>query len=391
MRGVPRGSFPAEPPGMQGFLTDLDLRLVPLASLAVALLSISLPSNARAAGRKVIVDQDTRGPATSDLQAVALLLQDPSADVLGVAVISGDVWRDEGLSHALRLLEVTGRTDVPVLPGAVFPLVHTRAENLLWEKVHGAQVFTGAWLDKPSIGFHYHEPDVVPPPKEGAPTLKPSAEAAANFMARKAREFPGEVTIIALGPLTDIALAIRLDPEFPKLVREFVFMGGSFSPPLDNYFSAEYVNNPRHEFNLWWDPEAARIVLHAPWRQITNTPTDISLKTKYTAAIADRVAAVKTPFTEYLRRYAELDFPMWDELAAAAWLDEGIITKRRELFMDVDIDHGAAYGNTLSWTPGSEPDLGERRVRVNVDLDPDRFVNRFVEEMQRPPRPTPRP
>ena len=341
-----------------------------------------LPAATAAGGRKVIVDQDTRGPATSDLQAVALLLQDPTVDLLGVAVVSGDVWRDEGISHALRLLEVTGRTDVPLLPGAVFPLVHTRAESLLWEKSYGAQVFTGAWLDKPSIGFHYHEPGFVPPPVEGVAKIKASTEAAANFMVRKAREFPGEVTIIALGPMTDIALAVRLDPEFPRLVKEFVFMGGSFSPPLDNYFSAEYVNNPRHEFNLWWDPEAARIVLRAPWQRITCTPTDISLKTKYTAAVADRMAQVKTPFTEYLRKYAELDFPMWDELAVAAWLDEGIITARQERYMDVDIDHGAAYGNTLSWTPGSQPGLGEQRVRVNVDLAQERFIDLFVRLMQ---------
>ena len=359
---------------------------VPWRLVAAALGCACCSPSLWAEGRKVIVDQDTRGPATSDLQAVALLLQDPAVDLLGLCVVSGDVWRDEGVTHALRLLEVTGRTDVPLLPGAVFPLVHTREESLLAEKLYGKAVFTGAWLDKPSFGFHYHEPTVVPPAAEGAPTLKPSTEAAANFMVRKAHEFPGEVTLIALGPLTDIALAVRLDPEFPKLIKEFVFMGGSFSPPLDNYFSAEYVNNPRHEFNLWWDPEAARIALHAPFPKITNTPTDISLKTKYTAAIADRMAEVKTPFTAYLRKYAETDFPMWDELAVAAWLDEGIITQRNELCMDVDIDHGAGYGNTLSWTPGSEPGLGERKVRVNVLLDERRFIDLFVTDMQRPAR-----
>ncbi len=177
---------------MQGFLVQLRFRIVPaLRSLIVVGWSLAFsPLTSWADGRKVIVDQDTRGPATSDLQAVALLLQDPSVDLLGVAVVSGDVWRDEGISHALRLLEVTGRTDVPVLPGAVYPLVHTRAESLLWEKSHGAQVFTGAWLDKPSIGFHYHEPTSCRRQRKARPHSEPPRRPPRTSWCARRASFP---------------------------------------------------------------------------------------------------------------------------------------------------------------------------------------------------------
>ena len=369
---------------LQGFFKQRRL-LATRPAVATGLCLLAAATAGAAEKRKVIISQDARGPATSDLQAIAVIVQSPEAEVLGVTVVSGDVWRDEGVAHALRLLEIMGRTDVPVVPGSVYPLVHTRAESDLWEKSFGKQVFTGAWLDKPPA-FAYHAPEIVPPLAEGAPQTKPSAERAAEFMVRQARAHPGEVSIVALGPLTDVALAARLDPEFPRLVKELVFMGGSFSPPLDNYFSAEYQNNPRHEFNMWWDAEAARIVLRSPFPKIICTPVDISLKTKYTAAIADRMAQAKTPFTAYLRKYAELDFPMWDELAAAAWLDPAIITRRQTLYMDIDIDHGAAYGNTLSWTPGSQPGLGEQTVTINADVDLERFARLYVELMQRPAR-----
>ena len=360
------------------FLGVLSVALLTGGQLTTASAQVASPR------RKVIISQDARGPATSDLQAIAVLVQAPDVEVLGVTVVSGDVWRDEGVAHALRLLEIMGRTDVPVVPGSVHPLIHTRAESDLWEKSFGKQVFTGAWLNNPPA-FVYHEPEVVPPLTEGPPHTRPNEEIAANFMVRQARAHPGEVTIVSLGPLTDVALAVRLDPEFPRLIKELVFMGGSFSPPLDNYFSAEYRNNPRHEFNLWWDAEAARIALRSPFPKITCTPVDISLKTKYTASIADRMVQVQTPFTAYLRRYAEVDFPMWDELAAAAWLHPDLITRREQLYMDVDCDHGAGYGNTLSWTIGSQPGLGEQLVTINADVDLDRFADRFIELMQRSP------
>ena len=87
--------------------------------------------------------------------------------------------------------------------------------------------------------------------------------------------------------MTNLALAISIDPQFPELAEQLVFMGGSLSPQTDD---PEFVNNPRHEFNFWFDPEAAQIVLRAPWKKIVCTPTDISIKTRLTPAIdqADR-------------------------------------------------------------------------------------------------------
>ena len=99
--------------------------------------------------RKIIIDQDCRGPATTDLLSTLALIQAPDTDVLGVTVVSGDQWRDEEVAHSLRLLEVIGRTDIPVVPGAVFPLINRKEEIARWEKLHGRVGYQGAWNEKP--------------------------------------------------------------------------------------------------------------------------------------------------------------------------------------------------------------------------------------------------
>jgi inosine-uridine nucleoside N-ribohydrolase len=150
--------------------------------------------------------------------------------------------------------------------------------------------------------------------------------------------------------MTNLALAISLDPEFPKLVKELAFMGGSLSPETRD---PEFVNTPRREFNLWFDPEAAHIVLRAEWKKIVCTPVDISVKTRMTTELLNRVKAGNSPASGYVGQYAclhgEYNY-LWDELAAAAWLDPSLITKKETRFMDVAIDHGAGYGDTLTWT-----------------------------------------
>ena len=329
--------------------------------------------------RKVIIDQDAFGPAGSDLQAILMLLQSPDVEVLGITIPSGDGWRDEEVSHTLRLLEIAQRTEVPVHPGAVLPLLNTQSRTKVWERLYGKLFYKGAWTEVwPAEGAvrrtPYHaDPYLVPPSPAGEPRIKPAHESAASFLSRKVHEFPGQVTIVAAGPLTNLAMASRLDPEFASLARELVFMGGSFSPvAADNGFAAEYANSPRREFNMRWDPEAASIVLHESWKKITEVPIDPTTRTFFKPEFIQEVARGQAPFAAYLGRFGQ-SFPMWDELAVAVWLDPSIVTRSTTLLVDVDTTFTAGYGDTLSWSVGEGPGLGERAVTVVFDVDVPKF------------------
>jgi purine nucleosidase len=345
-------------------LTSLACGLAPPAAAA--------DSGAR---RKVIIDQDAFGPAGSNMQAILMLLQARDVEVLGITIPSGDGWRDEEVSHTLRLLEIARRTEIPVYPGAVFPLVNTQARNKRWETLYGKLFYKGAWTEVwPAEGTvrrtPYHaDPYLVPPAAAGEPKIKPARESAASFLARKVREFPGQVSIVAAGPLTNLALASRLDPEFSSLAKELVFMGGSFKPTsADNSFAAEYANSPRREFNMRWDPEAASMVLHEPWKKITEVPIDPTTRTFFKPEFIQEVAHGEAPFDAYLGQFGQ-SYPMWDELAVAVWLDPSIATRTATLLVDVDTSFSAGYGDTLSWSVDEGPGLGERPVTVVFEAD----------------------
>jgi purine nucleosidase len=329
--------------------------------------------------RKVIINEDCSGPGGSNLQTLLLMIQSPQVEVLGITVVSGDQWRDEEVAHTLRLLELIGRTDIPVVPGAEFPLLRNRQESQVWQQRYGKVAYAGAWDDR-----WWHEASVVPPLPEGAPTIKPADEDAAHFLIRMVHKYPHEVTIYEGGPMTNLALAISLDPHFPELAQSLVFMGGSLSPQTDN---PEFLNNPRHEFNFWFDPEAAAIVLRARWKKIVCTPTDISVKTHMTAAMVKQIEAAETPVARYVARFAMLtpgaDI-MWDELAAAAWIDPSIITRSEARFMSVDVDRGAGYGNTLTWNSNDGVHPATQPVQIQFDLDSEKFYRMFVSLMTSP-------
>ena len=225
--------------------------------------------------RKIIIDQDAAGPGGTDQQSILLLIQSPQTEVLGITVVTGDMWLKSEVAHTLRMLELIGRTDIPVVGGgrisAGAPKGRDRTSG---SSVYGAVHMAGR-MDTALL------PSARPTGRHAGRQAHDKAidEDAAHFLLRMVRKYPHEVTIYAGGPMTNLALAISIDPEFPQLAKELVFMGASLNPQTDD---PEFINTPRHEFNIWFDPEAAHIVLRAPWKKIVCTPVDISVKTRMT-------------------------------------------------------------------------------------------------------------
>jgi inosine-uridine nucleoside N-ribohydrolase len=149
------------------------MRLI-LRCLQILVCASALTAHAQ---RLILIDQDGSGPAGSNQMAMMMLLQSPRAKVLGITMVSGNAWEPEEVAHTLRMLELIHRTDVPVVPGAIFPLLRTEAEANAQKPLIGTFSWYGAWGD---LAAHtsrqpYHAPFVLPPMAEGEPTTKPLA------------------------------------------------------------------------------------------------------------------------------------------------------------------------------------------------------------------------
>jgi purine nucleosidase len=360
--------------------------------LILALFLSTCLSSALGEKRLVLIDQDGSGPGGSNQMSMMVLLQSPEAEVLGITMVTGNAWRDEEVQHTLRMLELIGRTDVPVVPGAVFPLVRTQQGTRLATPLVGRVSWLGAWGEGPTDLEHEsenkadfsrsHDPYFVPPLPEGAPHTLPLDQDAAHFLIAQVQAHPHQVTICAMGPLTNIALALAIEPHFAELTRGIVLMGSSLNPQTSD---PEFSTSPRREFNFWFDPEAAHIVLRAHWPRIDVTTVDVSVKAPFTQQMVDQIAQSQNPAARYIANYSEERYYMWDEFAACAWLDPSIVTGERQLYMDVDLSHGPSYGDTLSWTAPFKPDTDVQLVHAQVDLDLPKFTNMFVKLMKAPP------
>ncbi len=340
--------------------------------------------------RLVLIDDDVVGLNG----APALLLQAPDVEVLGITTTSGSVWRDTATAYALRTVEIVGRTDVPVVPGATYPLLNTQELTKRWEGLYGRLEFKGPWTEPVSGGGSpgTPSPSVVPSLPIGDPVTKPSGEIAAAFLVRMVRAHPHQITLFATGPMTNIAIAQSLDPSFAANVKELVYMGGSLNPqqsldtPPAAEFAREFVNTPRREFNIRWDPEAARIMAHGAWPKVTMVPIDPSTGTQWTRGFLDGLRSAHTVLTDTLQTGLEPGFPMWDEIAAMVWLAPAIVTRAETLYVDFDISQTAGYGDTLSWHEAYRPHLGERAQTVVLRVDRTTMETAMRALYRRPPK-----
>jgi purine nucleosidase len=381
------------------------------AAVAPAAVNSMLPPSP-GARRKVVYDQDNSGPFSANTLATLMMLQADSVDLLGITLVTGDAWMKQEMAFTLRLLEMMGRKDIPVYPGAEFPLINTKDEWLLRLKLYGGQR-----LD-PSMGAfdpsHGGPDDLapLPSPYDRFAEVGPQPDHAARFITRIVREHPGQVTLYAGGPLTNLALAIALAPEIVPLVAEVVILGTGFHA---------FTNT----FNMFFDPEAARKVLRTPWPKLTIVPVDLADEIHQTDEIASGRTMIeeiairaKSPISDLFRRYA-VEPPrqdpnrlsgMGDEMVAAQVIDPSVFTLSQEMYVDICSTPGPRYGDSMFWPknwqevsdPAHSLSAADQRVFVDprqfylgpppsaglanvlLGIDHDRFKNLFVDLMTKP-------
>ena len=306
---------------------------------------------------KMIIDTDA---GVDDAQALMLALENPAVDVLAITTLTGNVHIRQVNPNVLTILEILGR-DAPVYAGIDRPLIQP------WEdaaEFHGDDGL-GNFRERPALTRHIEDEHAVP------------------ALLRLSREHEGEITLIALGPLTNIAAAIRLDPDFPARIRQFVFMGGTIAAQGN-------TSTVTAEYNIWTDPEAAFIALSAfddatmlswettlahgfPWDQF-NALCDIdTVKGRFFRAISQETARrLRTIFG----RPAYL---LPDPLAMAITLRPQLIQQSGKYHVTVELAGRHTRGQTVIDYTGVSG--GAPNVNVIQALDADGVYALFVEAL----------
>jgi len=324
--------------------------------------------------KPIILDTDpgigTPGSDVDDGLAIALGLLHPACQLLGLTIVAGNVPHEDGLPNALRLLEIACRRDVPVLAGATRPL--TRDPGPIRARLDGRR--------RQAVERFWDLPPFAPPALAAAPGR------AAEFIADTVRARPGEVTVVAIGPCTNVAAALLLDPAVAGAVAEIVVMGGAIRVPG--------LVTPAVEFNVGYDPESVAVVLGSG-APVTLVPLDVTTRTVMTPHDLERIARGPTPLHAFLARTSRpwLKFAMearglpgfWlhDPLALAYALDPPILGLT-PMHVVVELSGEWTAGQLLGYPESARflvPPPGPSNARVALEVDEPRFMKLFLEAL----------
>lgn len=341
-----------------------------LFAVALFLIWLAGATPASAAAKKIIFDTD---PGTDDALALMLALNSPELDVRAITVVPGNVTASQGLENALRMVSLANRCDIPVAAGAQHPLFQKLVTAEFW---HGRNGLANVEL---------------PPSK-----CKVDSHFGPDLIIQMVHAAPHEITLVPVGPLTNIALAILKDPSIVHLVKEVIIMGGSISGGNVNASA---------EANIYNDPEAAQIVFQAGW-PLTMVGLDVGDKTLFSKKYLDQLSQTHGPVNDFIyavgkylidlsARFGSGGTPMYDPLAVGVAIDATLV-KSPEMHVDVETRGDFTRGETVANRRGAvERNVlhGDRYVieavdkvtpnaKVCADVDAERFMQLFVSRIK---------
>lgn len=344
-------------------------------------MAILFPLSAKAAEtkEKVILDTDMV-EMFDDGVALLMLANSPKVDLLGVTCVTGNSWVQQGVAYSIRQMELLGKKNIPVYEGMRYPIRPQRHELFAMERQQfgmGHDSWLGSLDIKEPVSWDafYREQ------YKTAPTLQPEKQHAVNFIIDTIRANPNEVTIAAIGPCTNLAAAIRIAPDIIPLIKRVIYMGGAF-------FQQGNVT-PAAEFNWWIDPEATQMLVRAPLKEQIVFGLDVCEKVVFRKDHYDRLmkSIGKNSLTDMLQgtfvgqmfqKDAKFTHFVWDVLVAAAIIDPTIITEEKDCAIDINIQYGLSYGQSLAY-PKNAP-AGCQQARIITNVDQERFWNMVNEK-----------
>ncbi len=307
--------------------------------------------------KRIILDTD---PGIDDSLAILLALASPEISLEGLSVVHGNSSTQQGTINALSVLELAKASYIPVYQGCDLPLVQP---SLLAPETHGEQ----------GIGYA----------KLSAPLGQPKVQKGSDYLIEKIMSSPGEITLVAIGPLTNIALAIRQEPRIVENVKEVFIMGGAIRH--------EGNTTPLAEFNTYVDPHAAHIVFNSGM-PITLTPLDVTYECVFTKDDLSRLLIIDSPITKFIADATRFYMEFHDEYQsiegcvindpmtlALTFMPE--ICDYQELYVDVDLSGGVSMGNTFAdfYKMTKKP----ANMKVALGVRPRDFMELFLERMEK--------